>query len=466
MENTSSSPPPPKRARVDSEPSSSRALDNASPVAEKWLADADAPHLTLAFLSPQEMCQFRATCSAAKVAVATYAGAAAPMDFEIVDSSGLEKLRMFRKCFPGATNIRITDSSNIGLGDSDLAPLRGGVRSLWLQKPMLRLEHSRCMLPLTSLKHLVGLKELQFEEIPPGITPSSLAALAPSLDTLELGDVVSDHHAWTDLSVFTHVRSLYLCGDFALTPAIIRQLPALRRLDVLHDNGFPSDDCWPELGLLEHFSSYCFFPGRISTAIFQHLKNLKVLRLTQSGDDDLETSAQVHYTARDFAHLSKLEHFDADINMLELNDDALDVLGTIGILKTLRLKGPHAVTCGGLCKLQSLQELSAFYCPLTDGSLSSESLFPNLQKLRLICSDVGDALLAATPSLQELSIARSLKTTGIFVASFKHSTKLTSLELKCFVVTDPAQLPAVIGESLPKLHTLRLNNMIVCMRGR
>lgn len=71
------SPKCPQSARALTLGASKRAKGGAATEStsfQRWLADADAPHATLAYLEMEDLCDFRATCRAAKAVVSTYEG--------------------------------------------------------------------------------------------------------------------------------------------------------------------------------------------------------------------------------------------------------------------------------------------------------------------------------------------------------------------------------------------------------
>ena len=379
---SSSSAPPSKRAKVAELSINSKAVD-------QWLADADVPHVTLGFLKMSEMCEFRATCSAAKAAVAAFDGELGISASRAARFPYVANLGKWRRCFPAARRIRVLDKSD-SLEDGDLAFVSGAVASLSVT--------STSKLTPAALSHLVGLEELTLarnpNSAPPAeetftFTPDSLAVIASSLKRLTISGNVLDgsSHLWSNLSVFSALEVLELSEHFMPTPAMFAQLPALKNLaifaDDTHDECFPSPECWPAMGRIESLVVFVRSTGvkPFATAAFRHLTGLKRLRFhVYNCSSDSGVSA-AGYNAADFAHLAaKLEELELYAGFICVDDAAIEELAKSRSLKQLRLGGQHRVSSKALGKLQSLQGLGLSACKLPDGP---PLLLPAVTKLSL-----------------------------------------------------------------------------------
>ena len=457
---SSGSPPPPKRARVE------LPLDEPSSVVSalyRWLADADVPHVTLSFLNMGEMCEFRATCSAAKDAVASYRGA-----FEIVtctphtsdkwgEPCAVSHVNRWRRCFPSATNVGIEDFDV--LTDADVALLSGAVRSLSFGATA---GPSDDLLTAAALPHLAGLEDLAVGQ--PGLwgdfTPSMLAPLAPSLKQLCVLHMTKEVAAqWCDLpaQLFSSLHTLQLLGNVALTPAMLASLPALRDVFSLC---FPSPDCWPAMGRIESLTvrpyERNFGDNPFTTAALRHLRCLKSLRLNHVFDGTIirahKITASKGYDADDFSCLQAIESLDVDARFLSIDDGAACHLQKATGRKHLRLVGPHRLSSDGLGRLQSLEDLTLDRCDLEIDEI------PPLPRLKRLCvsrslAELDTSLEAMAPSLVELSLTSCACVT---TASLACMANLRSLSIRYCHGIDVSQLPALVAKSLPQLRTLTL----------
>ena len=392
----------------------------------RLLADADAAHAMLDFLEMDEMCTFRATCSAAKAAVATYPGPFKTIDDGAITTGQKFKVNFpkWRACFAGVTDVSVFDYGCL-LTDVDIACLSGAVRSL----TFATLEEDEegeaddekggggaapaFKVTASGFARLTGLKQLTIEQplnaADLKLTAASLAAIAPTLTYLRLADVTGKtaRAVWTDgLSTFKSLEMLWLTGNFGPTPALLAGLPALRRLYTEGNDAFPSSPgCWPHMGGLEVLFVMDYdrlhpsdppFPN----AMFKHLKHVNCVKLfigrhfAGAGAENDELSASS--SAADFAALAaagSIEILGVDARFLKIDDGALSELAKGGTLTTLQLIGPHTVSGKVLGELTSLRELTLDHCGLSDHALQP---LPHLTSLSLRhCPNVSDDELAA-----------------------------------------------------------------------
>ena len=401
---------------------------------ESVLSAPDVAGRVLSFLDVGDLRGLRLTCSTAASAIAS-------CDF--IDGLTLQcnkrmSLALWRKCFPNAARLTLTDNGS--LGDDDLAVVSGIVTSLSLKRGYLLTGQRTKRLSDAGFAHLRGLQSLSVHESgltsnhvqdeKVRLTQASLAVFGPSVRRLHLEGSIK---LWGDLSAFPSLEELSL-SELTVTSDALRQLPGLKKLVYRHEAPL-APDAYSCLGGLQSLTLY-LRPGEtpFSTSCFAHLRSIRELRV------DVSYGLVVDYDAADLAHLGRagLQRLGVRGVGFGLTGEALRPLG--GSLTSLDLFDQPAITdadfellplleeleavdnagtltCTTLHKLPRLRKLTLRGFPLlTDDVL--QRLGPRLTSLELqVCDQLTDAALMGMDRLTQLSLRyRAMDICGDIIA--------------------------------------------------